>query len=398
MTQGNGLVALVVEDHDFQRRTTARMLRSLGVSEVLEAADGKLALNLIRDTARIDLVVCDLDMPEMDGMEFLRHLGQSRSDISVVISSAQDRSLLASVEKMARAYRVQFLAAIKKPITLDGLKDLIGQLRTAKRLPVDGDESYPEFSLEQILAGLRQNEFEPWFQPKIDLASGLIVGAEALARWRHPPNEIVGPSAFIAPLEQSGHIDELMMAVLKGAASACCDWRKRGWEYTVSVNLSTASLSETAQADRMTQMVRANGLDPSHMMLEVTETVAMTDIAPALENLTRLRMRGFGLSIDDYGTGFSSMQQLTRIPFTELKIDQSFVRGWSTNAAARAVVESSIAIGRSLFLKIVAEGVETRADMEALKAIGCDIAQGFYIASPMDGAAFIEFCNNYSAR
>jgi EAL domain-containing protein (putative c-di-GMP-specific phosphodiesterase class I) len=245
---------------------------------------------------------------------------------------------------------------------------------------------------------LREKQFEPFFQPKVDLANGRVLGAEALARWRHPDHGVIPPYAFIAPLEQSGEIDVLTLLMLEKAARACATWRERGLELTVSVNLSLVSLSDTTIAERITAIVRAGGLDPLHMILEVTETAAMTEIAPALENLTRLRMHGFGLSVDDYGTGFSSLRQLTRVPFTELKIDQSFVKNCSTNPSSLAIVESSVQMARRLNLKSVGEGVETQAEWDALKAIGCDMAQGYFIAKPMQQSLFQEFCNAESTR
>jgi EAL domain-containing protein (putative c-di-GMP-specific phosphodiesterase class I) len=390
-----GMIMLVVEDHDFQRRTVARMLRTLGAQEVLEASDGKQALALIRGSTSIDLVVCDLDMPEMDGMEFIRHLGQAEMQVSVIISSAKELALLDSVEKMAKAYGVQLLGTIEKPVNLMGIKKLVARHGTSKPKVINASVSTPSFNLEQILHGLQLKQFESFFQPKLELASGQLVGAEALARWRHPEHGLIAPYAFIALLEQNKKIDELTFAMLEKTAIECRTWREYGLELTVSVNLSLASLTDTMLADRITQIVRTAGLDPKHMVLEITETAAMTEVAYALENLARLRMRGFGLSIDDYGTGYSSMQQLARIPFTELKIDQSFVTGSVVNKATRAIVESSVGMARSMGIKSVAEGVETQADWDAMKATGCNVAQGYFIAKPMDAKSFLEFCRVY---
>ena len=144
-------------------------------------------------------------------------------------------------------------------------------------------------------------------------------------------------------------------------------------------------------------MVLDAGLDPSCVILEITESVAMTKAAHALENLARLRMRGFGLSIDDYGTGYSTMQQLTRIAFSELKIDQSFVKEVAANEALRIVVESSIDLARKLRVVSVAEGVETQEDWDAVKRMGCDTAQGYFIARPMDLDSFVEYCARQAA-
>lgn len=392
MSAADGLIALVVEDDDFQRRTVARMLRSLGAREVRESGDGKQALEAMQRPAPADLVVCDLDMPEMDGMEFIRHLGEANNAVSVIIASAQDRSLLNSVDKMARAYGVRLLGVIEKPVTIEGLENLIKLHQPPKPQSAHASAGAPTFSLEQILHGVREEQFEPFFQPKVAVATRKVLGAEALARWRHPEHGLVAPYAFIAQLEQSGQIDTLTLLMLEKAALACRTWRARGMELTVSVNLSLVSLADTMVADRITQTVRSAGLDPRHMMLEITETAAMTEVAPALENLARLRMRGFGLSVDDYGTGFSSLRQLTRVPFTELKIDQSFVTNCAASASSRAIVESSIEMARRLEIKSVAEGVETQADWDVLLAAGCDVAQGYFIAKPMQESSFLEFC------
>jgi EAL domain-containing protein (putative c-di-GMP-specific phosphodiesterase class I) len=398
MNVADGLIALVVEDDDFQRRTVARMLHSLGAREVQEVSDGRQALASIQGAAPADLVVCDLDMPAMDGMEFMRHLGQANSAVSVIIASAQEPSLLNSVKKMAREYGVRLLGVIEKPVTLKGLEDLIARHKRPKPQPAGASAGAPSFSLDQILHGVQEKQFEPFFQPKVGLATGRILGAEALARWRHPEHGLVGPNAFIAQLEQSGKIDELTLLMLEKAALACRAWRERGMEQTVSVNLSLVSLADTMLADLITETVRSAGLDPRHMILEITETAAMTEVAPALENLARLRMRGFGLSVDDYGTGFSSLRQLTRAPFTELKIDQSFVAGCAANDSSRAIVESSVEMARRLDIKSVAEGVETQADWDVLKATGCDMAQGYFIAKPMQESSFLAFCATQIAR
>jgi EAL domain-containing protein (putative c-di-GMP-specific phosphodiesterase class I)/FixJ family two-component response regulator len=394
MTVVDGLIVLVAEDDDFQRRTMARMLSSMGARQVTEAGDGKQALAALQGPVCIDLVVCDLDMPEMDGMEFLRHLGQAHNNASVIICSAQERSLLISVEKMAHAYGVELLGAIEKPVTRDKIEHLIAGYQSA--LPPA--RTATSFTLDQVLCGLEKKQFEPFFQPKVKMATGQPIGAEALVRWRHPKHGPVGPNAFISLLEQSGKIDELTFPMLEESVNACRAWRAGGLALSVSVNLSLVSLADTALADRLTEIVSSSGLDPDQMIFEITETVAMTEVAAALENLTRLRMRGFGLSVDDYGTGFSSLRQLTRVPFTELKIDQEFVRGCATNPSSRAIVESSVEMARRLRITSVAEGVETQEEWDVLKAVGCDVAQGFFISKPLESNSFLAFCTAECTR
>lgn len=388
----NDLTILVVEDHYFQRQMLMRIMHLLGIRKVLEAVDGKEAMELMQDGARVDLVVCDLDMPEMDGLELIRHLGEINSTAAVIISSAKEPALLVSVEKMTCEYHVQLLGVIPKPVTFNQFKDLIAKFTPHKiRTQLIPDASI-YFDLDQILQGLQQKQFEPFFQPQMEIATGRIVGAEALARWRHPERGLVSPHAFVPMLEQSGNIDKLTMLMLEKGARACRNWRKCGLEMTVSVNLSLCTLTNTDLSEAITQIVSSVGLEPCHMVLEITETAAMTEVAPALENLTRLRMRGFGLAVDDYGTGFSSLRQLIRVPFTELKIDQGFVTGCEMDSASRTIVESNIDMAHRLNIKSVAEGVESQAEWDMLRNANCDIAQGYFVAKPMEESLFLEFC------
>lgn len=388
------LVCLVIEDDDFQRATVVRMLRSLGVVDVREAADGKKALDLLRATPRpaVDIALCDMDMPEMDGLELLRHMGQGKEVVSVVILSALDSALLASVKKMSLAYGIRLLGVVEKPIGRARLEAMLAQYARPETAARGPRPAVRTFTVEEILHGVHEGQFEPFFQPKLDVKTKRVVGAEALARWLHPEHGIIAPYAFIPLLEKADAMDELTFVMLKEAAKGCRCLHDKGYPVSVSVNLSLTSLTDSGLAQRITTAVRDAGLDPRHVILEVTESAAMTDVASALETLARLRMHGFGLSIDDYGTGYASLQQLTRIAFTELKIDQSFVKEFADNPSLHVIVASSIEMARKLKVKSVAEGVETQADWDALVGLGCDTAQGYLIAKPMKLASMVDFC------
>jgi EAL domain-containing protein (putative c-di-GMP-specific phosphodiesterase class I) len=380
---------LVAEDHEFQRSVLVRMLESLGATAVHEAADGHGALKILHDPNRpVDIVISDLEMPGMDGMEFVRHLGETGIRVSIILASALERKLLASIATMSEAYGINLLGVVEKPITPAKLEGLIKLHRPEQAQHGRPKATGPIFTLEEITTGLKNNEFEPFFQPKVELATGRVKGAEALARWRHPQQGIIAPHAFIEPLEDHNLIDELAWVMLRKAAAFCSTWRGAGLESTVSVNLSLKMLTDTRLADRVTELVLSENLEPRHMVLELTESAATTDVGKALENLARLRMKGFGLSIDDYGTGYSSMQQLTRIAFTELKIDQSFVTNAVKQESAKVILESSLDMARKLNITAVAEGVETQADWNLLRQLGCGLAQGYFIARPMEGGAY----------
>ncbi|MBI3903507.1 MAG: EAL domain-containing protein [Nitrosomonadales bacterium] len=390
---------LIVEDDGFQCKILTKMLRTLGATSIRDASNGKDALEIIRrtDYRPVDIAICDLNMPEMDGMEFLRHLSQENKNIAIIITSALDNKLLSSVGKMATMFGIDLLGTMEKPIMLKELQALLFKYDHAKHEKPQPDTKMV-FTLDEVLHGIRADQIQPFFQPKVALRSGLLVGAEALARWLHPEHGVIGPYAFIPLLESSRNIDELTFLMLEKSAAACRSFHDRGHILTISVNLSLATLDDPALADKITQVVQKAGIEPQYIILEITESSAMTGIAHALENLARLCMNGFALSIDDYGTGYSSLQQLTRIAFSELKIDQSFVKDFADNKASRIVVESSIDMAHKLHVKSVAEGTETQQDWDALRDAGCDTAQGYFIARPMDMNAFHHFMESSSYK
>ena len=386
---------LVAEDHGFQRKMLVRMLRSVGANAVHEAADGMDALAILQDPSKpVDIVISDLDMPGMDGMAFVRNLGESGVNVSIILASALDRNLLASIQTMAEAYGINLLGVLEKPLTPEKLLPVIARHQTipSRQLHPAG----PVFSLEEILAGLKNDEFEPFYQPKIEMATRKVAGAESLARWHHPQHGLVAPYAFIPALESQGMIDALTDTMVRKTVAFRNTWAASGIGGTVSINLSIKSLADVQTADRLIGYVRAHQVEPRDVVMEVTESALTTDVGHTLENLARLRMKGFGLSIDDYGTGYSSMQQLIRIAFTELKIDQSFVANAARQESARVILEASLGMARKLNISAVAEGVETQADWDMLQQLGCHTVQGYLIARPMAAADYLDWVEKWN--
>jgi len=382
---------LVVEDHSFQRWFMGDLLQKLGAREVFLAGDGTVALELLRTPQPpVDVVITDLDMPRMDGMELIRRMAELNHPASLIVVSALERTLVATVEAMAREYGVKLLGAIAKPLTTKKLRQVLESLqRTEDRAQATG--SAESFTDEEVVRGLQRNEFEAFFQPKVEIRTRQTRGAEALARWRHPDKGLVSPGAFLDAVVKAGMIDELTQKIAWEAALNCRIWLDAGMEIPVSVNLSPDSLSNVALVDRLTALAENAGIEPRHMILEITESAAGGNLGKSLEILSRLRMKGFGLSIDDFGTGHSNMERLARVPFTELKIDQAFVRGALSQASSRAVVESSLELAEKLGIAAVAEGVETPWEWQLLMAMGCSLAQGYFLAKPMEPAAFLEW-------
>lgn len=387
---------LVIDDHRFQRSVLTRMLKTIGIANVLEAEDGAGALGIVR--ARRDslmLIITDVDMPEMDGLEFLRRLSEEAPRTPVAIHSALDRALLKSIEVMAAAYGVELIGVLEKPATEAALVEVVGRAleRTSspRQLVAEADEA-------QLDAALKQHEFEPWFQPKVDLRSGRVTGAEVLVRWCRLHADPLPPDRFLTLIREKGMMRSLTLAVATRCAQYLGQVGPRGKDFTLSLNVCPTLLDDPEFGASLAHALTGGGATPEEVVLEITESAASRNQGAALENLARLRMRGFELSIDDFGTGHSSLAKLVRTPFSELKIDREFVAKLPTEASARTLVESMVAIARRLGLRTVAEGIETEAQREILIALNCDMGQGYLFAKPMAAGDWLQWMQDSLRR
>ncbi|MEZ5244919.1 MAG: EAL domain-containing protein [Acidimicrobiales bacterium] len=249
----------------------------------------------------------------------------------------------------------------------------------------------------EIRVGIGDEQFILHYQPKLDLASRAIIGAEALVRWNHPTRGFVPPGDFIGTVEQLPIGRLLTDHVLTMAVAEATRWHTDGRDLSVSVNLSTRDIADPTLADSIARLLADSGLPAGSLVLELTESTLLVDLDRALETLGRLRSLGCGVAIDDFGTGYASLSYLSELPLTELKIDQSFVTGIELEQRSRALVEHCISIGHSLGLAVTAEGIETEPVLELLADMGCDTAQGYFIARPMPREEFLAFTDEFSA-
>jgi EAL domain-containing protein (putative c-di-GMP-specific phosphodiesterase class I) len=237
--------------------------------------------------------------------------------------------------------------------------------------------------LSQLDEAIDRGEVWVAYQPKLDLMDRRIIGAEALARWTHPEKGPIAASEFVAAAEQSNRIGKLTDFVLEKAVGAAAQINKRGLAFDIAVNLSARLLTDKGFTLRLSALLARHGLAPQRLTLELTETAALSGSGEGLDMIARLRELGINIAIDDYGTGLSTLEYLKKIPASEIKIDQSFVKGMVDNRSDRLMVQSTIGLAHSLDRKVVAEGVEHRETLDLLSEMGCDIAQGFAIGRPM---------------
>ncbi|MEN3069918.1 EAL domain-containing response regulator [Uliginosibacterium sediminicola] len=382
---------LVVDDSAVQRMHTVSALQAMGISLVTQAGDGIQALQQLDSLQPIPaLMVIDLEMPVMDGVELIHRLAQRGAPPAVIVASSREQVLIESVESMIKDLGIPLLGAVRKPVTEDTLRKLIGRMDiTVGRRRTDA-VSRPGVCYSQLFSAIHDGQIRPYFQPKVELDSGFTRGVEALARWVTPEGRVIPPADFIELAEQHGLMNELTLSILEQSLAAADQWAQQGLSLSIAINLSPSSLGDMKLADAILARVEAAHFPHQRIVLEITESVMMQDAA-ALRDLIRLRLRGFGLSIDDYGTGFSSMQQLSRVPFSELKIDRSFVDGAHHRENLRAILESAIALGKRLGMSTVAEGVEQIEDWNLLKSLGCQSCQGYLLSPPVPAEAIPNF-------
>ncbi|MFC0152922.1 EAL domain-containing protein [Xanthomonas dyei] len=395
---------LVVDDSMVQREHAMALCRQLGASLVEGASDGHAALAWLSRAAAPSLLLIDLEMPGMDGVQLLDALARGQHSVPVVVVSQRGGALIDAVMQLSRSAGVRVLAGLEKPLRLQDLATTLDcvpasptETPATLAVPTSPLLSSGSAAASRLDRAMRRGEIRVAYQPKLDLRDGRLRGVEALARWRRPQGDMIGPDRFIPLAEREGLIHALTQQVIDKAVAQLVDWRAEGLQLTLALNLSPNLLGEEDFLEHLCGKLADNGLTPGDLVLELTES-AIVEPANALSMLARLRLRGFGLSIDDYGTGFSSLQRLASIPFTELKLDRSFVQAAHRSRSQRTVLESTLELAHRLNLTAVAEGVETQDDWRLLRELGCDLAQGYLMGSPMPGPMLSEWWREHAVR
>jgi EAL domain-containing protein (putative c-di-GMP-specific phosphodiesterase class I)/CheY-like chemotaxis protein len=378
---------LVVDDEVFIRKLIIRVLGKMGADgdKISSSENGADALALLDDTPQApDIILCDLNMPDMDGVSLMRHLATRKFRGGIILVSGEDQRILQAAEDLARAHDLNFLGALAKPVTPEGLQKLIAQYdpQASQRTERAG----VELSAEDLKTAIDNKDIFVVFQPQVSATTRELMGVETLARWIHAEKGFIGPDIFVHLAEETGLIDDLTELVVDLAVKQGAEWLADGRDIKISVNISVDNLNNLDMPEYLGNKCAEAGMDSRNLVLEVTESRLMEDIVTPLEILTRLRMKGHELSIDDFGTGHASMEQLKRIPFSELKIDRAFVNGAHRDPGALAILKASVDLAKSMNMLIVAEGVEDQDDWDLVERLGCDIVQGYFSAKPMPAA------------
>ena len=403
------LKILVIEDDELIRETLLQLLESHNYRAIV-AENGRFGVQMALSEIP-DLILCDVQMPELDGYDVLRTLRQNSlaATIPFIFLTAQsdktdfrrgmelgaDDYLTKPFTKAellgAIASRVSKRLTITQPLTVAlhqaeaRLKDLVNESTNVSVL------SPEKLALEALLRrALAQGEFQVYYQPQVNIATGQVIGAEALVRWQNPDRGIISPAEFIPLAEETGLIIQIGEWVLLSACAQAASWLAAGFSpFTISVNLSARQLSDPELKARIVQILETTGLEPANLELEMTESALVDNATVAGATLNELKALGIRIAIDDFGTGYATLGYLKQFAFDSLKIDRIFVRNANEDAQNAAITTAVILLGHSLKMTVIAEGVETEAELAFLKEHQCDIMQGYLFSRP-EPAPIIE--------
>jgi EAL domain-containing protein (putative c-di-GMP-specific phosphodiesterase class I)/CheY-like chemotaxis protein len=379
----SALRILVVDDQSHVRTFVRGVLAGLGIEQVVEAANGRAALEVLREPGRqFDLALVDLKMTDLDGVETIREMARLHARCAVAILSVEDSHVLDSAGSLAQLLGLRFLGAIQKPLTdrklLPVLQRVVERTRAASATP-------PGIAPVEVRDALAAGQFQLVYDPQINIRSGECEGATAVLRWMHPQRGEIGWPEFRPAVDRTPDYARMLAdEALKQGMTASARWGAGGHPVGVAVPVSARAFDRLDFADRLEAMANALGASPAAVTLVLPvhgmpeHTVALIDVT------TRLRLKGFGLAISEFGSGKTALDFIDQIPFREMHLDSGIVNGCASDEKKRAMVEASLALAKRLRLRSVAEGVANRDEWNLLADLGCDAAQGPFLARPAD--------------
>jgi EAL domain-containing protein (putative c-di-GMP-specific phosphodiesterase class I) len=331
---------------------------------------------------RPSLVLLDLQMPGMDGVEALRYLARQNTQTGIVLASGMDQRVLTSARQLGESLGLKMLGILQKPALVEDIEGLL-----MKHLSADDS-----ITVADVRRAVDEYELVVHYQPKLQRVGRdwRVSAAEALVRWQHPQRGLLFPSAFLSLAEENGLIPSITDFVLTDAIRQVGHWRARGLNLGVAVNLAPRLVKDLEFPDRLTRILREYEVPAEQLTLDVTEAASLYDWDVVMDSFTRLRVRGVGLALDDFGVGTSSLTQLYKLPFSEVKIDRALIVEVPGNRAASVITRSIIELSHNLSLSACAEGVETAEAFDFLDQGGCDALQGDFISKAIP-AAEVEF-------
>lgn len=392
---------MVVDDSPVQRDHAAQLCRQLGIGLIYEACHGVEALEqLAMLRLKPDVMLIDLHMPVMDGVELITQLQDKGWKIPMLVVSSQQQGILNAVQELSSTLGLPMLGSLPKPLRQEQLESALQHYSQCLKGNVlqSGPRQPLPISTQDLCHAIDCEHIDVHYQPKVDIRTGLVRGMEVLARWTHPSLGRIPPDQFIALAEKEGLIFDLTLRVLRKSIRQAAAWVHMGFTPKLAINLSPLLLDNRGIVQEITSLLESSAISPSQAVLEITESAGVEQLGKVISGLTRLRLKGFGLSIDDYGTGFSSMQQLALLPFSELKIDSNLVHGAHQRRNLRG--DSGVGAGHGQAPGAGLRGRRHRSHgrLGLLQRCGCAVGQGYLIARPMPAQDIPAWLRSNRAR
>lgn len=378
---------LVVDDDQELLALIAEVGRRCGYSVV--TADSSASFRHALATTQPSLVLLDLQMVDMDGVEALRQLAAVQAHADVVLLSGMDVKVLATARQFGLSLGLHMLDSLQKPTRLHQLEAVLNKHNGDHR-PLSGAE---------FRRALAEYELALHYQPILQRVeqSWVVSSVEALVRWQHPVRGLLHPAQFLPMVERENLMTEMTDFVLTEALRQVGHWHVSGLHVGLAVNLAARTVSDLNFPDRLSDVLRQYGVLPSYLCFEVTEAAAVGDPQMVMDNFARLRLRGIELALDDFGVGTSSVTQLYKMPYSTLKIDHGLIAEMHASPQARTVVSALIELGHKLSLSVCAEGVDTQMALDRLDRMGCDRLQGDFICKAVPAAEVEIFLRTWGA-
>lgn len=386
---------LVVDDEPFVLKVLVRQLTQLGYEEVLSYEHAQDALAVLEDDDhQIDVVFTDLQMPGMDGVEFLRQLVQRGYDGEVVLVSGEDARILKSAEKLAYSRGLRVLGSLAKPATREQLQQRLHN----DMAPATARGPEPTYSPEALRQAIAAGQLTTCYQPQVAFATGEVMGVEAKIGWQHPRDGLILADRLLAGEQYDEVLTDLTRSMLQSTLEQAAQWQSLGDDFRLGINLSMEDLAALDFPDFIVDAAARAHFPLSRLVLEINETRMTRDRLLSLDVLTRLRLKRISLLLDDFGTSQSSLAHLRDVPFDELKLDGGFVHGASRDSSLNAIVKASLLLARQLNMRTVAQGIDDLEDWKILRDLSCDVAQGGFVGAPMSGDALPQWAQSWAGR
>ncbi len=371
------LAALIVDDNPIQLSAIERQLRKLGIHNLVTCSNGEEALAAVSEH-EFDIVFSDIMMPEMDGVTLIRKLDEHGYQGSLAIISAAGSSIVSSLTYMSQKLGFSNVYELNKPVSDLALEEVFQKEAIIKKAAIK--QALKAVDMDELITALNEPQFKNYYQPQLDYATNKIVGVEALARWAHPTKGMFFPDIFIPMLHEGDMEYQLFKVVLNNALTDISAGRIK---CRVSINVTQLDLEIPSFADYLLGECEKYNVDPSLITLELTEQDIYKESIEMITNVSRMRLHGVGISIDDFGTGSSSYLKLSHLPFTEIKIDKNFVFNCVGDETKQSIIRSMCTLSKSMHINLVSEGVEDDATWKLMHGFGVDVCQGYYTGRPM---------------